>query len=145
MAFLELVWDVFYEDCLILFPILFLTFFFIEYLEHRAGEKFLRRVEKAVGGFEIPLAEKLRPLGPVHRARDGDGLVAARRDKKEARAEKEKENPQQERLSHRKTFVGRGRRHQIKGKLFLFVEILVDHVSHGAAAGNERKDMLAVR
>ena len=46
MAFLELVWDVFYEDCLILFPILFLTFFFIEYLEHRAGEKFLRRVEK---------------------------------------------------------------------------------------------------
>ena len=47
MAFLELVWDVFYEDCLILFPILFLTFFFIEYLEHRAGEKFLRRVEKA--------------------------------------------------------------------------------------------------
>ena len=47
MAFLELVWDVFYEDCLILFPILFLTFFFIEYLEHRAGEKFLRRVERA--------------------------------------------------------------------------------------------------
>ena len=47
MAFWELVWDVFYEDCLILFPILFLTFFFIEYLEHRAGERFLRRVERA--------------------------------------------------------------------------------------------------
>lgn len=47
MAFLELVWGVFYEDCLILFPILFLTFFFIEYLEHRAGERFLRRVERA--------------------------------------------------------------------------------------------------
>ena len=47
MAFLELVWDVFYEDCLILLPILFLTFFFIEYLEHRAGEKFLGRVERA--------------------------------------------------------------------------------------------------
>ena len=54
MAFLELVWDVFYEDCLILFPILFLTFFFIEYLEHRAGEKFLRRVERA---------EKMAPCG----------------------------------------------------------------------------------
>ena len=53
MAFLELVWDVFYEDCLILLPILFLTFFFIEYLEHRAGEKFLGRVE---------LAEKTGPL-----------------------------------------------------------------------------------
>ena len=47
MAFLELVWDVFYEDCLILFPILFLTFFFIEYLEHRAGQTFLDRVERA--------------------------------------------------------------------------------------------------
>ena len=47
MAFLELVWDVFYEDCLILFPILFLTFFFIEYLEHRAGKRFLARVERA--------------------------------------------------------------------------------------------------
>lgn len=47
MAFWELVWDVFFEDCLILFPILFLTFFFIEYLEHRAGEKFLARVERA--------------------------------------------------------------------------------------------------
>ena len=47
MAFWELVWDVFFEDCLILFPILFLTFFFIEYLEHRAGEKFLKRVERA--------------------------------------------------------------------------------------------------
>ena len=47
MAFLELVWDVFYEDCLILFPILFLTFFFIEYLEHRAGQRFLARVERA--------------------------------------------------------------------------------------------------
>ena len=47
MAFLELVWDVFYEDCLILFPILFLTFFFIEYLEHRAGKQFLDRVERA--------------------------------------------------------------------------------------------------
>ena len=47
MTFLELVWDVFYEDCLILFPILFLTFFFIEYLEHRAGKKFLDRVERA--------------------------------------------------------------------------------------------------
>ena len=47
MSFGKLVWDVFYEDCLILFPILFLTFFFIEYLEHRAGEQFLARVEQA--------------------------------------------------------------------------------------------------
>lgn len=47
MAFLELIWDVFFEDCLILFPILFLTFFFIEYLEHRAKETFLARVERA--------------------------------------------------------------------------------------------------
>ena len=47
MAFLELVWDVFYEDCLILLPILFFTFFFIEFLEHRAGKRFLSLVEKA--------------------------------------------------------------------------------------------------
>ena len=52
MAFLELVWDVFYEDCLILFPILFLTFFFIEYLEHRAGQKFLSRSEERRVGKE---------------------------------------------------------------------------------------------
>lgn len=47
MTFWELVWEVFTEDCLILLPILFLTFFLIEYLEHRAGKKFLAVVERS--------------------------------------------------------------------------------------------------
>ncbi|MBQ7277776.1 MAG: arsenic efflux protein [Clostridia bacterium] len=47
MAFLELIWEVFYEDCLILLPILFLTFFLMEYLEHRAGDKFVSLVRRS--------------------------------------------------------------------------------------------------
>ena len=49
MSFWETLWEVFHEDCLLLLPILFCTFFLIEYIEHRAGEKFtaaLRRFRR---------------------------------------------------------------------------------------------------
>lgn len=47
MLFLETMWEVLTEDCLLLLPILFLTFFFIEYLEHRAGDKLVKVVERS--------------------------------------------------------------------------------------------------
>lgn len=47
MQFWDTVWDVFSEDCLLLLPILFLTFFLIEYVEHRAGEKFVSTLRRS--------------------------------------------------------------------------------------------------
>lgn len=47
MHFWDTVWDVFAEDCLLLLPILFLTFFLIEYVEHRAGEKFVSTLRRS--------------------------------------------------------------------------------------------------
>lgn len=47
MPFWDTVWDVFCEDCLLLLPILFLTFFLIEYVEHRAGEKFVSTLRRS--------------------------------------------------------------------------------------------------
>lgn len=47
MSFWETLWEVFHEDCLLLLPILFCTFFLIEYIEHRAGEKFTAALRRS--------------------------------------------------------------------------------------------------
>ena len=47
MSFWETLWEVFHEDCLLLLPILFCTFFLIEYIEHRAGEKFAAALRRS--------------------------------------------------------------------------------------------------
>lgn len=46
-AFLEIVLEAFFEDCLLLFPILFITFFVIEYLEHLAGDKLVNTIQRS--------------------------------------------------------------------------------------------------
>lgn len=45
-AFFEIVLEAFFEDCLLLFPILFITFFAIEYLEHLAGDKLVNTIQR---------------------------------------------------------------------------------------------------
>ena len=46
-AFLDTVLDAFFEDCLLLFPILFATFFLIEYIEHLAGDKLVVSIQRS--------------------------------------------------------------------------------------------------
>lgn len=45
--FWETVLEAFTEDCLLLFPILFITFFLIEYFEHLAGDKLVGIVQRS--------------------------------------------------------------------------------------------------
>lgn len=45
--FWETVLEVFTEDCLLLFPILFITFFLIEYGEHLAGEQLVNVIQRS--------------------------------------------------------------------------------------------------
>lgn len=46
-GFFDIVLEAFFEDCLLLFPILFITFFAIEYLEHLAGDKLVSTIQKS--------------------------------------------------------------------------------------------------